>query len=139
MRVTIDDFPAVSASRLRALGEVAPAMETAIVAFGEAQFTVGLFHRRFANGGGWSFFVCPCGKRVRILRLHEGALCCCHCLKARGYRYRIELFSHRSRRVPYTRRSFWPGLPLPRRHVFVRGGVRCWTGVLILRVGFGAV
>jgi hypothetical protein len=47
-------------------------------------------HVRFPNGGGWSFFQCPCGRRCRTLRLYGGALACKHCLEARGFRYRVE-------------------------------------------------
>jgi hypothetical protein len=90
MRTVIDDLPCVSASRLRAAGEILPDDTTATVTFPDgSSFLVGLQHRRFPNGGGWSFFVCPCGRRCRTLRLH-GGLACKHCLKARGLRYRVE-------------------------------------------------
>ena len=37
---------------------------------------VGLWHMRFPNGGGWSFFLCPsCGRRARVLRLYERVAC----------------------------------------------------------------
>jgi hypothetical protein len=90
MRTAIDDLPCVSASRLRAAGLIRPSDTTAAVAFpaGDA-FTVGLQHIRFPNGGGWSFFLCPCGRRCRTLRLH-GGLACKHCLEAKGLRYRVE-------------------------------------------------
>jgi hypothetical protein len=52
---------------------------------------VGLTQRRFPNGGSWSFFVCPCGRRARILRFYDGGLACCRCLKPRGLRARVEL------------------------------------------------
>ena len=58
----------------------------------EVSFYVAVAHRQFPNGGSWSFFLCPCGRRCRILRLYEGAsLACCRCLGARGLRPRVEL------------------------------------------------
>jgi hypothetical protein len=36
-------------------------------------------------------FPCPCGRRAPALRLFEGQLACRGCLKARGFRARIEL------------------------------------------------
>ena len=46
---------------------------------------------RWPNGGSWSFFLCPCGRRARALRLLDGHLRCRHCCKASGLRYRVEL------------------------------------------------
>ena len=93
MKYAIDDLPAVSASRLRALGAITPDMTTTTVRFGEVDFSVGLALRRWPNNGSWSFFVCPCGWRTRVLRLFEGGLACKRCLKARGLRYRVELIA----------------------------------------------
>jgi hypothetical protein len=90
MRTAIDDLPCVSASRMRAAGLIRPDDTTAIVAFPEVAFTVPLQHVRFPTGGGWSFFVCSCGRRARTLRLHHGGLGCKHCLEAKGLRYRVE-------------------------------------------------
>ena len=45
-----------------------------IVKFDEVESPWGLSLVRFPNGGSWSFFVCPCGRRARILRLYEGGL-----------------------------------------------------------------
>jgi hypothetical protein len=74
MRQAIDDFPFVSAARLRALGEISATDATAVVSFpgSEVSFVVGLWLMRFPNGGSWSYFVCPCGRRCRVLRLFEG-------------------------------------------------------------------
>jgi hypothetical protein len=72
------------------------------VALGDAEFVVGLTQRGFPNGGSWSFFLCPCGRRARILRLHEGGLACWRCLAARGLRARAELVSHASKRTALT-------------------------------------
>jgi hypothetical protein len=91
MRTRIDDLPHVSASRLRAAGLIRPDDTTATVAFPDgSSFLVGLQHRRFPNNGGWSFFICACGRRCRTLRLHNGSLACKRCLEAQGLRYRVE-------------------------------------------------
>jgi hypothetical protein len=93
MRTAIDDFPCVSASRLRAAGELRSDIKTVTVQFPDIAFVVALTHRRFPNGGGWSFFRCPCGRVARILRLCDNTLACRGCLKARGLRHRVELIT----------------------------------------------
>jgi hypothetical protein len=91
MRIAIDDLPMVSASRMRALDLIRPEDRTAVVRFpAGGAFTVGLQHIRFPNSGGWSFFVCSCGRRCRTLRLFKGELGCKGCLEAKGLRYRVE-------------------------------------------------
>jgi hypothetical protein len=40
------------------------------------EFVVGIVQRRFPNGGAWSKFVCPCGRRAQKLRLFEGRPAC---------------------------------------------------------------
>jgi hypothetical protein len=88
-----DDLPAVSISRLRAVGVVTPDMRWVEIVFGEGdealRRVVGLWHRRFPNNGGWSLFVCPnCSRRARVLRLN-GKPMCRHCLLREGVPYRI--------------------------------------------------
>jgi hypothetical protein len=91
MRTAIDDLPSVSAARMRAAGEIGPDAKTATIQFPDAStFLVALQHVRFSNHGGWSFFICPCGRRARTLRLYAGVLACRHCLKAKGLRYQVE-------------------------------------------------
>jgi hypothetical protein len=90
MRTAIVDLPHVSASRMRAAGEIRPEDRTLVVRFGDAVFTVGLQHVRFPNNGSWSFFICACGRRCRTLRLYPDELACKHCLEAKGLRYRVE-------------------------------------------------
>lgn len=87
--LTKDDLPAVSVSRLRALGIIRPDMAKVTVKVADLERTVGLQHLHFPNGGGWSLFVCPhCGHRARTLRLTEdGRLVCWRC---DGLRYRCE-------------------------------------------------
>ena len=73
---TQDDCPSVSVSRLRALGEVTEDMSRVRVTIAGVSREVGLWHMRFPNSGGWSFFLCPsCGRRARILRLYEKIAC----------------------------------------------------------------
>jgi hypothetical protein len=91
MKTAIDDLPAVSVSRLRALGDITAEAKTTTVKFDDVEFVVALSLRKFSNGGSWSFFVCTCGRRARILRLFEGGLACSQCLEARGLRSRVEL------------------------------------------------
>jgi hypothetical protein len=97
MKTAIDDLPAVSVSRLRALGEITAETKLTTIAFGEVSFNVALSIRRFPNGGTWSLFLCPCGQRARILRLFEGDLSCSQCLEARGLRSRVELIRTENR------------------------------------------
>jgi hypothetical protein len=97
----IDDLPFVSASCMRAAGEIRAEDRTAVVRFGDLAFTVGLQHIRFPNGGGWSFFICKCGRRCRTLRFHQGSLACKGCLEANGLRYQVEDLS-RGERAAHT-------------------------------------
>jgi hypothetical protein len=91
MRTAIDDLPFLSASRLRAAGLIRSNDTTTTVTFPAGDtFTVGLQHIRFPNGGGWSFFVCACGRRCRTLRLYNNSLGCKGCLEAKGLRYKVE-------------------------------------------------
>jgi hypothetical protein len=94
MRVAIDDLPqSESVSRLRAAGVITATTDVTTVGFGDQSFSVAVAHCRFPNGGDWAFFVCPCGRRARTLRLHEGRLACRGCLRARGLRWRVELIA----------------------------------------------
>ena len=99
MKTSIDDFPFVSASRMRTAGQIGRDATVVAVSFPncEVSFTVGVQHVRFPNGGDWAFFVCPCGRRCQKLRLFEDGLACRQCLKARGFRPRIELIQTHKR------------------------------------------
>ena len=97
MKTAIDDLPAVSVSRLRALGDLTADTKTTTVNFSDVEFVVALSLRRFPNGGSWSFFLCPCGRRARILRLFEGGLACRSCLADRGLRPRVQLIAAHKR------------------------------------------
>ena len=106
MKPVIDDLPVVLASRLRAIGEISPDTKAATIRFdnGESgvEFVVGIVQRRFPNGGAWSKFVCPCGRRAQKLRLFEGRPACGHCVRAAGMQYRSDMCSHFSKRGALT-------------------------------------
>ena len=93
MRLTQDDCPSVSVSRMRALGEVREDMARVRVTIAGVSREVGLWHLRFPNGGGWSFFLCPsCGRRARVLKLYEKIACWrCTRLEGRPLAYRVWL------------------------------------------------
>jgi hypothetical protein len=100
MKRAIDDLPMVSASRLRALGDIGPETKVTTVRFGEyeCKFTVDLALHRWPNGGSWSFFIAPCcSHKVRTLRLLDGHLVCCRCCRAYGLRSRVELIRTENR------------------------------------------
>jgi hypothetical protein len=127
---------------LRASGAIKPEDKTTIIkfwllnketppagAYEEVEFTVGVALHRFPGGGSWSFFVCPCGRRCRIIRLYEGKLACKRCLQARGLRSRIHMIAHheryfytapKRRKMIYSREPLrlhprWPGQTMERR------------------------
>jgi hypothetical protein len=71
-RLFQDDLPFVSISRLRASGVVTSETMSVEVVLGEGneglRREVKVVHRRFPNGGEWSFFLCPvCERPARIL------------------------------------------------------------------------
>jgi hypothetical protein len=98
-----DDLPSVSVSRLRATGAITAEMTRTIVAGVEVDLDL----VRFANGGSWSFFLCPqCGQRSRTLKLFEGCVLCWRCCHQRGARYRVKGMTPRrraERRIPRLR------------------------------------
>ncbi len=84
MRLTQDDCLAISVSRLRALGEVTEDMARVRVTIAGVSREVRLWHLRFPNGGGWSFFLCPsCGRGARVLKLFE-RIACWRCTRFEG-------------------------------------------------------
>jgi hypothetical protein len=91
MRLTQDDCPSVSVSRMRALGEVREDMARVRVTIAGVSREVLLWHLRFPNGGGWSFFLCPsCGRRARVLKLNERIACWrCTRFEGRPLAYRV--------------------------------------------------
>ena len=65
-RLFQDDLSSVSISRLRASGVVTSDMKSVDIVLGEGddllRREVKVVHRRFPNGGEWSFYVCPACK-----------------------------------------------------------------------------
>jgi hypothetical protein len=115
MKTAIDDLPFVGVSRMRASGEITASSEVATIAFGGLSFNVGVQHVRFPNRGDWAFFVCPCGRRARTLRLLEGAVVCRNCCELRGVRWRVTAMSRRQRaerRIPLLRAMLESKTPL---------------------------
>ena len=106
MKPVIDDLPLIPVSRLRATGEIGLHTRAATIRFdnGESgvEFVVAVVQRRFPNGGSWSKFVCPCGRRAQKLRLFEGRPACRRCLIAVGMQYRSDMCSHFSKRTALT-------------------------------------
>lgn len=100
----VDDLPFINISRLRAEGTISPSTTEFVVRLGDVEQTVGVKHRKFPCGGGWSSFVSPCcGVQVRMLRLLNGRLLCCRCCNRHGVRYRCEPTGARQRaamRIP---------------------------------------
>jgi hypothetical protein len=65
---------------LRASGVVTWDTESVEIVFGEGddglRREVEVVHRRFPNGGEWSFFLCPdCSRPARVLKLHDKPMC----------------------------------------------------------------
>ena len=92
-RLFQDDLASVNISRLRASGLVTSDTKSVEIAFGEGDASlrreVEVVHRRFPNGGEWSFFVCQvCSCPARVLRLHDKPMCRRCCL-SHGVGYRI--------------------------------------------------
>jgi hypothetical protein len=89
-RLFIDDLSSVAVSRLVAEGRIArDAMRACVFLDGvSAEFPVARID--FPNGGWWIFLICHCGARVRSLWLHNGVICCRHCLRRRGLSYRCK-------------------------------------------------
>ena len=82
-RLLLESLPvSPCVSRLRAEGKITADMTSVWIGFGaiELKREVRLEHRRFPNGGSWSFFLCPrCERRVRRLRLNDSRLMCSYC------------------------------------------------------------
>ena len=86
----VDDCPSVAISRLVAERKITrDATRTRVHLDGvTGEFPVSRID--FPNGGWWLFVHCHCGRRVRRLWVHNDHLCCRHCLRRRGLRYRCK-------------------------------------------------
>jgi hypothetical protein len=92
-RLFQDNLASVRISRLRASGVVTSDATSVEIVFGEGdeglRRQVEVIHRRFPNGGEWSFFLCPvCSRPARVLRLQDKPMCRRCCLRE-GIGYRI--------------------------------------------------
>ena|ERR1700722_13050965 len=92
-RLFQDDLASVSISWLRASGVVTSDTTLVEIVFGKSndglRREVRVVHRRFPNGGEWSFFLCPvCSRLARVLKLHEKPMCRRCCLRE-GIGYRV--------------------------------------------------
>jgi hypothetical protein len=88
-RIFFDEVESIAVSRLRATGVIRLEDRHGIIAFGDKQKLVGVAHTVFANGGSWSYFVCPkCGGRKKKLWLVDDAPRCLSCCWSLGVRYR---------------------------------------------------
>jgi hypothetical protein len=121
----VDDLPFINISRLRAEGTITPTTTEFAVRLGDVEQTVGVKHRKFPCGGGWSSFVSPCcGVQVRMLRVLSGRVLCCRCLRARGVRYRCEplgLPKRAAMRIPKLRAVLESDKPLRLKPSTMRG------------------
>jgi hypothetical protein len=102
-RLFQDDLASVSISRLRASGIVTRDTKSVEIVFGEGhdglRREVRVVHRRFPNGGEWSFFLCPiCDRPARILKLHEKPMLSALLSSPRGWVSHIERLTCRARR-----------------------------------------
>jgi hypothetical protein len=120
VRIFQDDLPTISASKLRANGTITTEMEAIAIQVGAAgPVSVGLYLRKFPNGGSWSLFIAPCcGRRAKLLRLYEDRLLCRTCLVARGLRWRCQPINPRRRaemRIPKLRAKLESATSLRRK------------------------
>src|ERR1700729_770158 len=104
-RLLLESIPASeSVSRLRAEGKITADMTSVWIGFGaiELKREVRLAHRRFPNGGSWSFFLCPrCDRRGGRLRFNDGRPMCSYCC---GNFHRISYGSPAQRAMARERR-----------------------------------
>jgi hypothetical protein len=84
-----DEFMKVRVSRFRADGTIDPAKSQAVIPFPDgSRRLLGVKHRWFKKGGGWSFFVCPgCGNRTPTLYLVDQAPRCFKCCDAMNIKH----------------------------------------------------
>lgn len=109
-----DDLPTVSSSRLRRAGAITPHSKSVQIFSGRE---VGVTHRQFPNGGGWSFFLCPaCNRRVRTLRLFDERVVCRWC---DGLLYRCQAHQTAPRIERLRQALYGPNKPARRRRLEV--------------------
>jgi hypothetical protein len=83
---------------MRALGVISAKTTSTFIRLADSDFSVGVTHMRFPNGGDWAFFDCPdCNRRARRLWLLNGAPGCRRCCAERGVGLRAWSMSPRQR------------------------------------------
>ena len=94
-RCFFDELASLTASRLKATGAIRLEDRHGVIAFGEEDHggerrkCMRIVHKKFPNGGSWSYFLCPrCGGRKKKLCLVDDAPCCLSCCWSLGVRYR---------------------------------------------------
>jgi hypothetical protein len=94
-RIFFDQLVSLAASRLKATGAIRLEDRQGVIAFGDEDHGVkrrkciGIVHRKFPNGGAWSYFICPrCGGRKKKLWLVDDTPRCLSCCWSLGVRYR---------------------------------------------------
>jgi hypothetical protein len=99
-RIFFDELVSVAAARLKATGLIRLEDQWAHIPFGEQTKLIGVAHTKFANGGSWSYFVCPkCSRSAKKLWLVDGAPRCRLCLENLGVRDRAAYGFGRSERL----------------------------------------
>ena len=86
----VDDLPSVAISRLVAEKRIARDDARARIHLDGVTGEFPVARIDFPNGGWWLFVHCHCGQRCRRLWVHDDHLCCRHCLRRRGLRYRYK-------------------------------------------------
>jgi len=84
-----EEFEHVRVSRFRASGVIDPAKRQALIPFPNGSTKlIGVSHRRFPSGGGWSLFQCPrCARRTPTLYVVDDQPLCCRCCSARNIKH----------------------------------------------------
>jgi hypothetical protein len=105
--VFVDDLPAISISRLRAMDIITAETTSFSVKLGHVEREVRIHLWKFRRGGSFSYFGCPtCGKWARTLRLHGDDIVCLSCCRRRRIRHRCEPMGLKQRaelRIPKLR------------------------------------
>jgi hypothetical protein len=106
-RVFFDELMSLTASRLKAKGEIRLEDRQAVIRFGQQDRLIAVAHTRFPDGGSWSYFVCPrCGGRKKKLWLVDDAPRCLSCCWSLGVRYRSAYGFGRAERLRERDRYF---------------------------------
>ena len=105
-RCFFDELLSLDAARLRATGAIRFEDRHGVIASGdegdgaERRKCIGVAHRKFPNGGWWTYLICPrCSGRKKKLWLVDDAPRCLSCCWSLGVRYRSAYGFGRSERL----------------------------------------